>query len=205
VLRTTNHHDHLERLTASLGVVQVHHDQESGRPGLALGNTPSTRPHTPANPPRLEILPPSLDHEDGRLSPVLQPLASSPYVHSFLNPSPMNEIRREVSMTSLVVDVQNPSTESLPISPSTTNPITDEPLAMEPAFVVDQHDEPVPDSSTSSNASTLDYYLPEGRFVQLINSDQIPRYDKNALMQVEYTILSPHPYISLQTSRGYTL
>ena len=71
--------------------------------------------------------------------------------------------------------------------------------------VVDQHDEPVPGSPTSSNAATLDYYLPDGRFVQLINSDQIPRYTKDALMQVEYTILSPHPYISLQTSRGDTL
>jgi hypothetical protein len=52
-----------------------------------------------------------------------------------------------------------------------------------------------------SNAATLDYYVPDGRFVQLINSDQVPRYTKDALMQVEYIILLPHPHISLQTSR----
>jgi len=121
---------------------------------------------------------------------VLQPLASSPYARRSLSPSPMDEIRREVSLTSFVVDVQNPSTESLPTSLWTTNPIADEPVAMESATVhsspdspvVDQRDGPVPGSPTSSNAATLDYYLPEGRFVQLINSDQIPRYDKDAVI-----------------------
>jgi hypothetical protein len=73
------------------------------------------------------------------------------------------------------------------------------------SLAVDQHDEPVSGSSTPSNAATSDYNVPEGRFVQLINSEQIPRYEKNALMQVECTILSPHPHISLQTTRGYAL
>jgi hypothetical protein len=225
--------DRFSIITTSHDSVRATYDQPSRLPRathrqFGRGPDPSrsrerpTRPNTPHDPPRPspEIITtnlPSLDHEDGRVSPVLQPLASSPYTHPFLNPSPMDEIRREVSLTSFVVDVQNPSTESLPISPSTTNlPITEEPLAMESAtahsspdspvvVLVDQHDEPVLGSPTSSNAATLDYYLPEGRFVQLIISDQIPRYEKNALMQVEYTILSPHLYISLQTSRGDTL
>jgi hypothetical protein len=179
-------------------------------------NTPSTRPHTPPIPPRLEIITtnlPSAAHGNGRGTPLVPPSASSSYAHQPLSPPTSNEVRRRQSST-IVVDVQNPSTESLPISPSTTNPpVTEEPLAMESSTahsspdspVVDQHDEPVPGSPTSSNAVTLDYYLPEGRFVQLVNSDQIPRYEKNALMQVEYTILLPHPYISLQTSRGDTL
>jgi hypothetical protein len=171
-------------------------------------NTPSTRPHTPPNHPRPEIITnlPTAAHGNGRVSPLVPLQPPSPPIS--------NEVRRRQSSTGFVVDVQNPSTESLPITPSTTNrPVTEEPLAMESTTahpspdspVVDQHDEPVPVSPTSSNAATLDYYLPEGRFVQLINSDQIPRYEKNALMQVEYTILSPHPYISLQTSRGDTL
>jgi hypothetical protein len=178
-------------------------------------NTPSARPHTPPNPPRLEIITnlPSPAHGTGRVTPLVPPSASSSYTHQPLSPPISNEVRRRQSST-IVVDVQFPSTESLPISPSTNNPpVTEEPLAMESSTahsssdspLVDQHDEPVPGSPTSSNAATLDYYLPEGRFVQLINSDQIPRYEKNALMQVEYTILSPHPYISLQTSRGDTL
>jgi hypothetical protein len=179
-------------------------------------NTPSSRPHTPPNPPRLEIITnvPSAAHGNGRVSPLVPPTASSAHTHQPLSPPTSNEVRRRNSSTSFIVDVQNPSTESLPISPSTTNlPGIEERLAEESTTahsspdlpIVDQHDEPVPSSPTSSNAGTLDYYVPDGRFVQLINSDQVPRYTKDALMQVEYTILSPHPYISLQTSRGDTL
>jgi hypothetical protein len=139
------------------------------------------------------------------------PPGNLPYAHRSL--SPMNEFRREVSLTSVVVDVQNPSAESLPISPSATNPITVEPLAMESATahsssdspVVGQHEEPVPGLPTSSSTATLDYYLPEGRFVQLINSDQIPRYAKDVSTQVEYTILLPHPYISADLAWRYLL
>jgi len=125
-----------------------------------------------------------------------------------------------VSLIRFVVDVQNASTELLPISPSATNLIADEPLAMESATahsppiyplpplllsLVDQHDKPVPGLPTSSNAEILNYILPEGRFVRPINSDQISRHNKDALMQVDYTVLSPHPHISLQTSRGDNL
>jgi hypothetical protein len=177
-------------------------------------NTPSARPHTPPNHPHIEIItnPPSAAHGSGRVSPSVPHSPSSAYTHQPLSPP---EARRRQSSTSFIVDVQNPSTESLPISPSTTNlPVTEEPLPMEKSAtahsspdspVVGQHDEPVPGSPTSSNTPTLDYSMPDGRFVQLINSDQIPRYTKDALMQVEYTILSPHLYISLQTSRGDTL
>ena len=169
-------------------------------------NTPSIRAHTPPNPPYLEIITntPSATDGSGRVSPLVPPSASSAYTHEPLSPP---EVRRRQSSTSFVVDVQNPSTDSLPISPSTTNPpVSEEPLAIDSATahsspdsdspVVDQHDEP-PGSPTTSNAATLDYYLPEGRFVQLINSDQIPRYTKEALMQVEFTILLSYPYTSL--------
>ena len=177
-------------------------------------NTPLSRPHTLHDTPRPDIittnLPPA-SNETGRVSPLVPSSLSPAYTHEPLSTLPMNEIRGRLSLTSFIVDVQNPSTESLPITPLTTSPpITDDPLAIESATahpsadspVVDQHDEPVPGLPTSSNAEALDYYLPEGRFVQLINSDQIPRYTKDASMQVECTILSPHPHISLQTSRG---
>ena len=173
-------------------------------------NTPSSRPHTPPNPPHLTTNLPSTAHGNGRASPLVPRSESSTYRHQPLGPPTSNGVRRRQTST-IMVDVQNPSTESLPTTPlATSPPLTEEPLAMESATahsppdspVVDQHDEPVPDSPTSSDAETVDYYLPEGRFVQLFNSDQIPRYDKKVLMQVEYIILSPHPYISLQTSRG---
>ena len=118
-----------------------------------------------------------------------------------LNPPPTNGIRRELSQTSFVVDVQNPSTESLPISP-TTDPIGDETFAMgsaaahsSPHSPADQRDEPVLGPPTPSDAA-----VPTGRFVRPINSDQTLRYNRAALLQVEYTFLSPLSYISLQTS-----
>ncbi|KAF8496527.1 hypothetical protein F5888DRAFT_394389 [Russula emetica] len=174
-------------------------------------NTPSTRPHTPPNPPRLEIITniPSAAHGNGRVSPFVPPSASSAYTHQPLSP-PTHEVRRMQSSTSFVVDVQNPSTESLPISPSTTNPpITEEQLALESTTahsspdspVVDQHDEPVPGSPTSSSAATLDYYLPEGRFVQLINSDQIPRYNKDAVIP---RVETPYDVKPLTTTFPYS-
>ena len=192
-------------------------DPSRSRERLTRPNTPLTRPHTPLNPPRLEVVTtnlPSDAHGSGRVSPLVLPSVSSAHGHQPLSPPTLNEVRRrQSSATSFIVDVQYPSTESLPISPSTSNPpVADEPHAIESVTahsspdspVMNPHDDAVPGSPTSSNAATLDYYLPEGRFVQLINSDQIPRYTKDALMQVEYTILSTHPYLSLQTSRGDT-
>ena len=138
--------------------------------------TPTTRPHTVTDPSRLEIittLPSTRD--DGKVGPIIQPLAPSSHTHEPLSPPPMSELRRRRSSASIVANVQYPTTEPLPMS-SSTNP-------------------------RSPTSSTLDYFLPEGRFVQLINSDQIPRYTKGVKMQVGYTIQSLHPYIFLQTPR----
>ena len=115
----------------------------------------------------------------------------SPEIITTNLPSLDREIRRELSPTSgFVVDVQNPSTaHSTPGFP-----------------VVGQHDRPLPGLPMSSNAATtLNCHLPEGRFVQPVNSEKTLRYNRAALMQVEYTIISRHPYISLQTSRGDTI
>ena len=83
-------------------------------------NTPSSRPHTPPNPPRLEIIT-NLPSGNGRVSPVVLPSASSNYTQQPLSPPTSNEVRRRQTST-IMVDVQNPSTESLPISPSTWKP-----------------------------------------------------------------------------------
>ena len=64
--------------------------------------------------------------------------------------------------------------------------------------VVDLHDETLSGSPTHTNPPII----PEGRFVQLINSDQIPRYDRGATMQVGYFIPSLHLVTSLQTPCG---
>ena len=176
-------------------------DPSRSRERSTRPNTPSSRPHTPSNPPRLEVITtnlPSAAHESGRASPLVLTSATSTYAHQPLSPP-----NRRQSST-YIVDVQNPSTDSLPMSPSANNPpITEEPLAVESATahsspdtpIGDHHDGLVPGSPMSSNDEAVDYFLPDGRFVQLINSDQIPRYTKDVFMQVQYTVLLPHPYI----------
>ena len=221
--------DRLSIITTSRDSIRATHGQPSRLPRAAYRqfgrgpdpsrsrdrstrpNTPSSRPHSPSNPPRLEVITtnlPSVVHGSGRISPLVLTSATSTYAHQPLSPP-----NRRQSST-YIVDVQNPSTDSLPMSPSANNPpITEEPHAIESATahsspdapVGDHHDELVPGSPISSNGEAVDYFLPDGRFVQLINSDQIPRYTKDALMQVQYTVLLTHPYISLQTSRGDTL
>ena len=173
--------------------------------------TPTTRPNTPTSP-RIEIIPtdlPSSLHGDGKVNTVVQSRASSSYTHEPLSPPSMSEIRRRQSSTSVVVDVQYPSTDPLPISASSNPPqISDEPFGVGSPTVHSSPDTPTvdlpdePGSPTSFSPQTVEYFIPDGRFVQLINSDQIPRYDKNATMQVGYTILSFHPNTALQTPRG---
>ena len=112
----------------------------------------------------------------------------------------------------MTVDIQNPSTDSLPsIDPAQR---TDEPFAIDSPTVhspnssavdvrLEQHHEPChePGSPASSTHSTIDYFIPEGRIVHLINSEQVPRYTKAVTMQVGYTILSLHTYPSVDPAR----
>jgi hypothetical protein len=157
--------------------------------------TPTTRPNTPVH---TTTNPPFATHGDDEVNPV----ASSSHTHEPRSPSPTHENRRKYS--TILLDVQNPSTDSLPNS-SSINPIqlTDEPSAMDSltahsspdSAAVDLPDERhyEPSSPTSSNHPTLDFCIPEGRFLQLIHSEQVPRYTKGVTMQVGYTILSLHP------------
>ena len=77
---------------------------------------------------------PPVPHVDGIVNPVVQPSASSFHTHEPLSPPPMNDLCRRQSSTSVVVDDQNLSTDSLPTSSSTNLPrITDEPIAIDTA------------------------------------------------------------------------
>lgn len=171
-------------ITTSRDSTRARDDQPSRPSRQSRPNTSHDSPHPSPDIITTNLPSPSLDHEDGRVSPVLQPWISSPHVHHSLNLSPMDEVRMRQSPTSFVVDVQNPSTESLPITGFS---------------VVSLHDEPVPGSPTSSNAPTLEY-LPYGRFVQLINPEQLSRHKKGALMQVELveTFLMPARHTLMQ-------
>ena len=134
---------------------------------------------------------PPLYHGDRRLSPIVQPSMSS-HIPEPLGLPPMDENRRNPSSTSVVFDVQNPSTESVPVSSTHPGQLTEAPFTIETVApylspvtaAADPHDE-----APILSIATLDNPLPEGRSVQLINSDQVPRYTKNLTMQVRHIVI----------------
>jgi len=96
-------------------------------------------------------------------------------------------IRREKT-TSVGWNVQNPSTESLPIPLINAQEITEEPIAMDTSTHFSLHISPLyrpevasQNSPTASSAISVSA-LPEGRILRLSNSDEIPRYTKNVKM-----------------------
>ncbi|KAF8257609.1 hypothetical protein EI94DRAFT_1757514 [Lactarius quietus] len=141
--------------------------------------------------PRLELDTSNLHptHGESRNSPVNAPSAVST-VHEPLSPPSHHGHRRRQSSTSVVVvGIETPSTESLPLSPLVNrHPLTDEPYTIGspdelPSAVADAPDaregslQHSPTASSPSVASNLD--LPDGRILQMINSEQIPRYTKD--------------------------
>lgn len=155
--------------------------------------TPMSRPLTPHQHPVPGGIATNLRTSargDGRVSPmpVAQPPVSSD-THRARSESPIDGNRTRQRTTSVVFDLQNPSTESI----SSPLKLTEEPSAMDTSTAhsspviasVDLHDE-VPIRSRA--ASPWDGLLPPGRSVQPFNSDQVPRYTKNIKMQVWYII-----------------
>jgi len=134
---------------------------------------------------------PHLYHGDRRLSPIVQPSMSS-HIPEPLGLPPMDDNRRNPSSTSVVFDVPNPSTESIPVSSTHPGQLTEAPFTIETVApylspvtaAADPHDE-----APILSIATLDNPLPEGRSVQLINSDQVPRYTKNLTMQVRHIVI----------------
>jgi hypothetical protein len=112
------------------------------------------------------------------------------------------------SATSVVLGVENPSTESLPLSFFNDRPLlTEEPYTIgsptgDPSPVADDlgaREWSPPHSPISLPATKSNFGLPVGRFLQLINSEQIPRYTKEITVQVE---LFYHDYQPLSLSAG---
>ena len=147
---------------------------------------PTTRPNTPVRPPSITTNLPSLTHGEDRVDPVVQSPASA-YTHGPRSLPYMRENSRRQSVV-MAVDIQNLSTDSLP----SINPpqITGEPFAMDSPTVqspdsavdvrLERHYEP--SSPTPSNHPTLDLSMPESRSLQLIHSEQVPRYTKGVTM-----------------------
>src|SRR6267142_2285521 len=121
---------------------------------------------------------------DGPQSPVDMPSSSSN------TQEPQRTPLARGKTTSLDVHVQSPSLESLVIaSPTNLQKLTEEPEAISPTqlpIVSSLADHSETASQRPSFAASA-FFLPEGRFLQLINSEQIPRYTKSITMQVDST------------------
>jgi hypothetical protein len=101
--------------------------------------------------------------------------------------------------TSIILNVQNSSTESLQTTSINAQEITEEPIAVDTSTHVSHHISPSDraeaasqNSPTTSSAASVPA-LPEGHILRLINSDQIPRYTKNNTMQVGHHIMATRP------------
>lgn len=167
-------------------------------------SSPTRRAHQPSptsriHPlPRLEVDTSNLHplHVEIRNSPIDPPSAISHVHHEPLSPPSLHGHRRRHSSTSVVVGIVTPSTESLPLSPlPNQHPLTDEPYTIgspvddpSPAAGAPDAREESPQHSpiASSPSDTSNLDLPEGRFLQLINSEQVPRYTKEVTVQVDH-------------------
>ena len=152
-------------------------------PGRVHQPSPTTRiPPLP----RLELDTSNLHHPthvEIRNSPINPPSPVS-HAHEPLSPPSLHGHRRRQSSTSVVVGIVTPSTESLPLSPlPNQQPLSEEPYTIgEGPTVADALDaregSPLHSPIASSRSATSDLELPDGRVLQLINSEQVPRYTK---------------------------
>jgi hypothetical protein len=172
---------------------------DPSRSGGRLSRSPSPMlpPHTTQQIYDLDIIQTVIlthTHGGGGISPIDGPQipADQPTLSSN-NREPQSTplTRGKQRTTSLDMHIQNPSLESLAItSPTHLQPLTEEPIAISPihspiASSLAGHNET---ASQRPSFVASEYYMPEGRFLQLFNSEQVPRYTKAVTMQVGCTI-----------------
>lgn len=105
-------------------------------------------------------------------------------------------LHRAESLTSVVV--VHPSTESLPHSKLADSPtLQEEPYSIGSPTV---HSSPAYKNPNLPGESPQ-LTPPDGRFLQMINSEQVPRYTKSITVQVNIIITASISYVSRQTPR----
>lgn len=150
-----------------------------------------SRPPSPTNPPPSTLYQlhrpestdlPSLARGDINLSPINRP--STPfYTYESLDSRPMDGNRWRRSSNSMVLNIQTVSRELVPISSSVYAPqVTAEPFDTDTPTAYSSPVSAAVDLYGEAPIQPLNNFLPEGRSVQLINSDQVPRYTKNITM-----------------------
>jgi hypothetical protein len=159
--------------TSSTSIHQPH--PPSGRHGTAsssgnLSGWSATTPYVHSHP---------HDTDEGR-SPVVPPSSPSS-LHGPLRPL-TNRNMWSGSSTSINLSIQGPSTASGSLPTLTEESTAMDPAQSTPSYSAMDQPEMASQHSTITSSATSEFILPEGRFLQLIHSDQIPRYFGNVTM-----------------------
>jgi hypothetical protein len=169
----------------------------SSRERLSRPPTPSIHFSPPQHPP----LPPPLQVDTANLvveiNPPTSPTAvASPFsfTHDPLSPPADRRNHRRHSSGCVTVDVQTPSTESLPLKPPSPPRF---PTVHSPTFsVVEKIPKESLQVSPSAPPVVSGFSQPDSRIVVPIHSYDVPRYSKDIKMQVICSELRFYPYKS---------
>jgi hypothetical protein len=156
------------RASDRLSIIQLH-SHESLHPPLGQSKGNPRAPH------RQFGCGPSTDH-----------LEVPSHSHASPSPTGAHGHRRGQSSTSVVVAIENPSTPSLPRSHLVDSPLPEQSYSIgsstvhsSPASNPPDLPEESPKLTPTAASSIFDFDLPDGRLLQLIVSEQVPRYTKN--------------------------
>ena len=123
----------------------------------------------------------SYAREDGVINPTIGPQGVTDLPSHVQERPRRSAISRQNQMAAnFSLDVQNSSSEPLPTTSIDAQEITEEPVAIDTPIHITSSDRAETPSLNSYKASDL--ALPESCILQLITSDQIPRYTKNVTM-----------------------
>jgi hypothetical protein len=164
----------------------------SSRERLSRSPTPSILLSPRQQPPRPSPL--QVDTTDVVLNPATSPtVLASPFsfTHDPLSPSADRGNHKRHSSGCVTVDIQNPSTESLPLEPSSP---PRSPTVY--SFNVSVATKPKESRPPSPPPVISGFSPPYGRKVVPINSYDVPRYLKDITMQVICFVLRIYPYNS---------
>jgi hypothetical protein len=129
---------------------------------------------------------PKAAHRQFGCGPSTENLEGSSHPHALVNVTGVHGHYGGQSSTTVAVQIENPSTESLPRSQSADPPTLQEESysigsptlysspSSKPSNLPEESSQPTPTASLIS-----DFELPEGRFLQMIVSEQVPRYTKS--------------------------
>jgi hypothetical protein len=163
-----------------------------------------TQSHSPAflnpllQPPRRQPKGnPKAAHRQFGCGPSTENLEGSSHPHALVNVTGVHGHHGGQPSTNVAVGIENPSTESLPRSQVVDSPtLQEEPYSIgSPAVHLSPSRPPnLPEESpqlTPTASLIYDFEIPEGRFLQMIVSEQVPRYTKSITVSVNdinYTI-----------------